>query len=164
MFDLIKLLFDICLLKKAPQDLPFSINLLKILAVINIAINFLLMNMSVNWFSALLKAAVGMLLIGVFSWICLFFSGKLRRFYQTTTALLGIDALIDLFALPTIATMAVNQGGLLAFLVMIALIVWHWVITGHIMRNALEQSFSFSLGLAFLYLVVAYQVTAVIIS
>ncbi|MDD1605655.1 MAG: hypothetical protein LUO95_04120 [Methylococcaceae bacterium] len=164
MFDLIKLLFDICLLKKTPQDLPFSINLLKVLAIINVIINFLLMNMSVNWFSALLKAAVGLLLMGGFSWICLFFSGKLGRFYQTTTALLGTDALLDLFALPTIATMAVNQGGLLAFLVMMTLIVWHWLITGHIMRNALEQSFSFSLGLAFLYLVVSYQVTALIIS
>jgi hypothetical protein len=164
MFDLIKLLFNICLLKKAPQDLPFSINLLKILVIINIIINFLLMNMSVNWFSALLKAAVGILLLCGFSWLCLFFSGKLRRFYQTTTALFGTDSLIDLFALPTIATMAVNQGGLLAFLVMMALIIWHWVIMGHIMRNALQQSFSFSLGLALLYLVIAYQVTALIIS
>jgi len=164
MFDLIKLLFDICLLKKAPQDLRYSISLLKLLAIANLLVNFLLMNISVNWFSALLKAAVGVLLIGGFSWISLFFSGKLTRFCQTTCALLGTDALLDMFALPAITTMAVNQGGLLAFLVMIALIIWHWVITGHIMRNALEQSFSFSLGLAFLYLVVAYRVTAFIIA
>ncbi len=164
MFDLIKLLLDICLLKKAPQNLPYSINLLKILALINIAINFLLLTMSVYWFSALLKAAVGVLLIGGFSWISLFFSRKQSRFCQTTCALLGTDALLDLFALPAIATMAVNQGGLLVFLVMISVIIWHWVITGHIMRNALEQSFSFGLGLAFLYLVVAFQVTALIIS
>lgn len=164
MFDLIKLLFDICLLKKAPQDIPYSINLLKLLAVISIFINFLLMNISVNWFSALLKSAVGLLIMVGFSWICLYFSGRLGRFYQTTCALLGTDAVLDLLALPVIATMAINQGGTLAFLIMIALIIWHWVITGHIMRNALEQSFSFSLGLAFLYLVVSYQVTALIIS
>jgi hypothetical protein len=164
MFDLIKLLFDICLLKKAPQNLPYSIDLLKLLAIVNLFFNFLLMNMSVNWFNALLKATIGVLLIGGFSWISLFFSGKLTRFCQTICALLGADVLLDIFALPTIATMAVNQGGLLVFLVMMSLIIWHWVITGHIMRNALEQSFSFSLGLAFLYLVVSYQVTALIIS
>jgi hypothetical protein len=163
MVDLIRLFFDICLLKKAPQNLPYSINLLKILAIINIAINFLLMRMSVYWFNALLKAAIGVLLITGFSWISLFFSRKLARFCQTTCALLGADALIDFFALPVIATMALNQGGLLAFWVMIALIIWHWLITGHIIRNALEQNFSFSLGLAFLYLVVSYQITALII-
>lgn len=164
MFDLIKLLFDICLLKKAPQDLPYSTSLLKILVVVSIATNFLLMNLSVNWFSALLKSIVGVLVTGGFSWICLYFKGKLTRFCQTTCTLLGTDAVLDFFALPVIATMAINQGGLLAFLVMIVVIIWHWVITAHIMRNALEQSFSFSLGLAFLYLVVSYQVTALIIS
>ena len=164
MLDLIKLLFDICLLKKTPQDLPDSSGLLKILATANLGINFLLMNLSTDWFNAVLKAAVGVLLIGSFSWICLFVSGKLTRFCQTTSALLGADALLDLFALPLIATMTVNPENLLAFLAMIGVIIWHWLITGHIMRNALEQSFAFSLGLAFLYLVIAFQVTALIIS
>lgn len=164
MFDLIKLLFDICLLKKAPQDLPYSISLLKLLAIANLCVNFLLMNLSANWFSSVLKAAVGVLLIGAFSWICLFFSRKLTRFCQTTSALLGADALLDLFALPPIATMTINPENLLAFLAMIGVIIWHWLITGHIMRNALEQSFAFSLGLAFLYLVIAFQVTALLIS
>lgn len=164
MFDLIKLLFDICLLKKAPQNLPYSLHLLKILVIISIALNFLLLKMSIYWFPALLKGVVGVLLLCGFSWICLFFSRKQARFCQTTSALLGVDALLDCFALPVIATMVLNQDSLLAFLVMIVLIIWHWVITGHIMRNALEQSFSFSLGLAFLYLVMSYQVTALIIS
>lgn len=164
MLDLIKLLFDICLLKKTPQDLPYSSSLLKLLAAANLGINFLLMNLSTDWFSAVLKAAVGVLLVGAFSWICLFVSGKLTRFYQTTSALLGVDALLDIFALPPIATMIVNPENLLAFLAMIGVIIWHWVITGHIMRNALEQSFAFSLGLAFLYLVIAFQVTALILS
>lgn len=164
MFDLVKLFFEICLLKKAPQHLPYSINLLKTLLIINITINFLLINMSVYWFSALLKAVAGVLLIGGFSWICLFFSRKTARFCQTTSALLGADALIDFCAMPAIATMTLSQGGLLVFLVMIALIIWHWLVTGHIIRNALEQSFVFSLGLAFLYLVISYKVTALIIS
>lgn len=164
MFDLIKLLFDLCLLKKTPQDLPYSTGLLKLLAIANLGINFLLMNLSTDWFSAVLKAAVGVLLIGAFSWICLFVSGKLARFCQTTSALLGADALLDIFALPPIATMIVNPENLLAFLAMIGVIIWHWLITGHIMRNALEQSFAFSLGLAFLFSAVAYQVTALLIS
>ena len=164
MFNLIKSLFDICQLKKAPQDLPHSINLLKIVLIANLLVNFLQSNLSIYWFSALLIAVVGVLLIGGFSWISLFFSRKMPRFYQTTTALLGTDTLIGVFMLPVIATMSLGQGGTLAFLVMISLIIWYWIITGHIMRNALEESLSFGLGLAFLYLLVSYWVTAVIVS
>lgn len=160
MFNLIELIFNICVFKKAPQDLPHSINLLKILVIANIFVNFLQSSMSINWLNALLKAAISVLLLIGFSWICLFFSRKLSRFYQTTGALLGTDALIGLFAMPVIATAMLGQAGLLAFLVMNALIIWYWIVTGHIMRNALEQSFSFSLGLAFLYLLLSYQVNA----
>jgi hypothetical protein len=157
------LCFDICLLKKAPQDLPYSTNLLKILVIINIVVNFLLSNIGIGRFDALMKVIVGVLLMVVFSWISLFFVKKLGRFCQTTSALLGTDTIISFFSLPAIATIAINQAGLLAFLLMIVLIIWYWIVTGHIMRNALEQSFGFSLGLAFLYLLVSYQVTTFII-
>jgi hypothetical protein len=164
MFDLIKLLFDICLFKKAPQDLPYSLSLLKTIAIANMVTNFLLSSISINWLLAILKATLGVLLISSFSWLSLSFSQKSTRFYQTTAALLGTDTLIRLFALPVMATMSIGQGGLLVFLVMITLIIWYWVITGHIIRNALEQSISFSLGLAFLYLLLLSQVTALLIA
>jgi hypothetical protein len=157
MFKLTALLFEICLLKKAPQDLPYSVNLLKILVVINIFVNFLLANISLNWTDAIISAVAGVLLLTGFSWICLFFNHRQARFCQTTCALLGTDALISLFNLPVIATIMLTQSAL-AFLVMLGLIIWYWVITGHIMRNALEQSFIFSLGLTLLYLLISYQV------
>lgn len=163
MFELIVLFFDICMVKKTPQDLPYSINFLKILVVINIFVNFLLSNISVNWFDSLLKAVAGVSMMVVFSWSSLFFVRKSGRFCQTTSALLGTDTMISIFSLPAVASIAINQAGLLAFLMMIGLIIWYWVITGHIMRNALQQSFSFSLGLAFLYLLVSYQVMTFII-
>ena len=87
---------------------------------------------------------------------------KLGRFYQVLSAVLGTDALISFFALPGMASMETGQGGLLVFLVMLGLIGWHWAVIGHIIRNALEQSLSFSLGLAFLYLLGSYQVMALL--
>jgi hypothetical protein len=164
MFNLIKLLFEICQLKKAPQDLPHSSNILKILLVANILVNFLQTYLSVNWFDALLKSLLGALLIAGFSWISLFISRKLVRFNQTTAALLGVDTLIGVFSLPAIAAISIGQASTLAFLLMIALIIWYWVVTGHIMRNALEESFSFSLGLSLLYMVISYWLTALIIA
>jgi hypothetical protein len=92
----------------------------------------------------------------------LFLDRKLGRFYQVFSAVLGTDALISFFALPGIATIEIGQSGLWVFFVMLGLIGWHWAVTGHIINNALEKSLSFSLGLAFLYLLVSYQVMALL--
>ena len=50
----------------------------------------------------------------------------------------------------------------LAFSAMIGLMVWHWAVTGHIIRHALEKTLLFSLGLAFLYILGSYQVMALL--
>jgi hypothetical protein len=97
-----------------------------------------------------------------FVWIILYLARKLGRFYQVLSAVLGTDAMISFFALPGMASMETRQGGLLVFLVMLGLIGWHWAVIGHIIRNALEKSLSFSLGLAFLYLLGSYQVMALL--
>jgi len=47
---------------------------------------------------------------------------------------------------------------LLAVFVFIVLILWHWVVTGHILHNALSQPFAFGLGVALLYLMLSYQI------
>lgn len=158
MFELITRLFDIALLKKDPQDLPSSAALLWLLVVIDLVVGFLMANLQSHWFEALLQALIGVVLLVGFGGLMLYFAGKRARFYQTSSALLGVNVLISFIALPGVATMMIGKGVLLAFLVTIGLMIWHWVVIGHIIRNALEQTLIFSLGLAFLYLLVTYQV------
>ncbi|MFA6164102.1 MAG: hypothetical protein WAV82_12210 [Methylobacter sp.] len=162
MFEIIKLLFDICLFKKGPQNLPNSAWLLRILVIVDVGISFLMMNIRTDWFNSLLQAVVGVLLVVGFSWIMLYLARRLERFDLTACALLGTDALISFFALPGIASMMLGRGALLAFFVMIALMIWHWAVIGHIIRNALGQTLVFSLGLAFLYILGSYQVMALL--
>lgn len=162
MFELITQLFDIALFKKGPQDLPSSAFLLWILAVDDLAVGFLMASIQSHWFDALLQAAVGVVLLVGFSALMLSVAGKRARFYQTTSALLGVDALIGFIALPGIATMTTGKGVLLAFIVTVGLMIWHGAVIGHIIRNALEQTLMFSLGLAFLYLLATYQVMALV--
>jgi hypothetical protein len=162
MFDILKLLFDICLFKKGPQDLPYSVWLLRILLVVYVSIRVLMLSIHFDSLSVLLQVIVDIFLVAGFVWSMLYLTGKLGRFYQALSAVLGTDALISFFALPGMATMETGQGGLLVFLVMLGLIGWHWAVTGHIIRNALEKSLSFSLGLAFLYLLGSYQVMALL--
>jgi hypothetical protein len=162
MYDIIKLLFDICLFKKGPQDLPYSVWLLRILLVLYVSIRILMLRIRFDWLNALMQISVEIFLVAGFIWIMLYLTRKLGRFYQVTSAVLGTDALISFLALPGIAAMETGQGGSVVFLVVLGLIGWHWTITGHIIRNALEQSLSFSLGLAFLYLLGTYQVMALL--
>jgi len=162
MFEIIKLLFDICLFRKGPQHLPYSSWLLGITIVIYAIVNFLMINITVGRLHTLAIVVSGILLAVGFSWTILYFGHKLGRFYQTACALLGTDALISLFAVPGVASMVTGGMTLLAFSVMIGLMIWHWLITGHIIRNALDQTLMFSLGLAFLYLLVSYQVMALL--
>jgi hypothetical protein len=162
MFDIIKLVFDICLFKKGPQDLPYSAWLPRLLLVVYVCIRVLMLSIHFDWLNVLLQVFVDLLLVTGFVWIILYLARKLGRFYQVLSAVLGTDAMISFFALPGMASMETRQGGLLVFLVMLGLIGWHWAVIGHIIRNALEKSLSFSLGLAFLYLLGSYQVMALL--
>ncbi|WP_340121112.1 hypothetical protein [Methylobacter svalbardensis] len=162
MFEIIKLLFDICLFTKGPQNLPSSVWLLRILAVVDVIVSFLMVSISTDWLASLLQAIVSALLIIGFSWLMLYLGRKRERFHQTTIALLGTDALIGFIALPGMASMMIGKGIFLAFVVTVGLMIWHWAVAGHIIRNALGQTWTFSLGLAFLYILGSYQVIALL--
>jgi len=162
MFDIIKLLFDICLFKKGPQDLPHSVWLLRILLVAYISVRVLMLSMHFDWLNVLLQVIVDIFMVAGFFSTLLYLARKLGRFYQVFSAVLGTDALISFLALPGMATMETGQGGLLVLLLVLGLIGWHWAVTGYIISNALEKTLSFSLGLAFLYLLGSYQVMALL--
>lgn len=157
MYKLLLLIFDICLLKKGPQDLPESLGLLYLLILLQALINFIILMMSVDLFNATIQVFVGLLLILGLSWVILFFSKKSTRYIQTAGALMATDALIGFFALPAMAALMGQGAGLGAITVML-LMIWSWVISAHIFRHALNQSFAFGLGIAFLYILASYQV------
>lgn len=162
MLDILTLIFDICLFKKGPQDVPYSLLLLRVMLVADAVASYILLSISNQWFIALLQASIGIILLLAFSWIVLFLGKRLERFYQTSCALLGTDALVSFFALPGTATLMTGRMTLLAFSVMLGLMVWHWAVTGHIIRHALGKTLMFGLGLAFLYIWVSFQVIALL--
>jgi hypothetical protein len=162
MYDILKLIFEICLFKKGPQDIPHSAWLLRLLVFIYAGIRFLMLAIHTGWFNALLQILAEIVLIIGFSWVMLYIDRKLHRFYQVSCALLGTDALINFLALPGIATMEIGRGGWLVFAVMLGLIAWQWAVIAHIIHHALEQKLIFSFGLAFLYLLASYQVIALL--
>ncbi len=159
MYPLFKLVFDICLLKKGPQDIPYSAGLFFLFLPIYIATSLVILMLSVDVISALMQTMVELLLTVFYCKFVLYLAAKRPRYQQTLCALIASDALISLVAVPFMAALMWYES-LLAFLCIILLMIWHWLVSGHIFRHALSQSFSFGLGIAFLYILLSYQVMA----
>lgn len=162
MYNLVKLLFDICLFKKGPRDIPYSVGLLRLLLLIYASVRFLMLAIHTDRLSALLQILVEIGLIVGFSWLMLYLNRKRVRFYQVTCALLGTDTLINFLALPGILTLETGRGGWFVFVLMLGLIGWQCAVIAHIIHHAVEQNLIFSFGLAFLYLLASYQVIALL--
>jgi hypothetical protein len=161
MAALLQLLFNMCLLRQAPQDIPYSKTLLNVLILIYAVIAFLTLAPPDDFLKTLMEITFEMSVTAGFVWGLLAASNKLPRYCQTLCAFLGTDALIGFFALPVLAASASaywNTEVVIAALT--ALILWHWLVCGHIIRHALSQSLSFGLGVAFLYDVGFYQLMA----
>jgi hypothetical protein len=160
MFEIAKLFLDICLLKKAPQDVPYSVWFFRMTVAIYAFTSFLVMYLSTGWWDALLQVLVGIVIIITVTFIILLLASKIARFYQTATALLGTDAMINFFATPALATIITGRAAGISNLILFGLMIWQWLISGHIFRNALSASFPFGLGVAVLYIVISYWVMA----
>ncbi len=153
MFEIIKLFFKICLLTKAPQDIPYSTWLFRITVTINALISFLIIYISTGWWYALQQVATGVALIIAITWVILLLANKTTRFYKTATALFGTDAFINFFAIPALSTLATNHATGITNLLLIGLMIWHWLISGHIFRHTLSSNLLFGLGVALLYII-----------
>ncbi len=170
MFNMMKLFFDIALFKKTPADVPNTAILQPMVICIYSVISFLMLFMSEPWTKALLEVAVGIILVSLFCKITLYLGKKPARYQQTFIALIGVDTIISFFAFPPLAVLAspMPEGSfpisLLAFFVFIVLILWHWVVAGHIFRHALSEPFIFGLGVALLYLILYYQLNNALFS
>jgi len=162
MYAYLNLLFTLCLFRKGPQDIPYSQALFRLSIISYALVSYLLLQLSITSLQALLQVIIEIILVLIFSLAILSLTNKRSRFMQTASALLGTDALISCAALPVIATLTIDNNNLLAFFTMLALMIWHWLVTAHILRHALEQTFSFAMGIAFLYIFSTYQIMGVL--
>ena len=149
MYVYLKLLFNVCLFRTGPQELPHSKQLLRLSVIAYALISYLLILVSTESLSALLQVAAELIITFSFVALMLSLANKLPRFVQTTSTLLGTDALISAFAIPVLNMLHRDSSNMSLIFTMIALMLWSWLVTAHIIRYALDKSFSFALGIAF---------------
>jgi hypothetical protein len=153
MYELIILLFAICRLKKGPEDLPYSLSLLKIVVAAFAVVRVLMHYRGDNVLGAFLETAVEIIYIGLFSGVMLHANRHLNRYYQVASAFFGSYALLGFIAWPAVTILMVGQPGGLAFIVLVGITTWFCAVTAHIVYHALAPNILVSLGWALAFLI-----------
>ncbi len=156
--NIIQLLWNICLLRKGPDILPYSVSLFIIVTLINYA--FVLAGVwDVNNLGLTALKGGSLILVALFLvYGLLYFRGIAERFVQTATAIFGTSAIISLGSLPLVAiswllqTSGVEASGIhmLLFTLVVFLYIWSVAVDGWIFSNAMNISMGFGLFWAIL--------------
>jgi hypothetical protein len=165
---LVHYFIELCLLRRAPQDLPASVALLKILVLVYLGVGVLVGAATGQGLAeALAQTLVDATLLLGLLYAGLRWLGHLPRFLQSASALLGSGALLNLLVL---APLGMASGGddseLTGFaaLLFLALLAWSLVVTGHILRHTLELTLVQGALIAVAYNLLAYSLLGAIFS
>ncbi len=160
MSPLLRYFIDLCRLRAAPQDLPYSRPLMWLTLA-----SYFIVGLGVSLVEqpagpALVSALVDTALLTALAWVSLWILGKTRRFVQTLSALAGSGTLFGLMGWPLIALLQHVPAGepTSLSLLLLGLIVWNIVVIGHILRHALDMAMWASSGIALFYVYLSIRV------
>lgn len=146
---------NICLLQRAPQDLPASGTLLVVSLLFSGLGSVIIASGSLDPLSAVFAALLEIVFLCVAIYVLLSVCGLRQRWLQTVTAIAGVNAVLLLFALPLFAWMLWLQSrslnASLPLLLFYGLIIWNVMILGHIFRHALSTLLPLGVLVALVY-------------
>lgn len=160
MQPLLILLRDIVLLRRGPQDLPYSPRLLVTICVASVALQFVIGQILGIEGNTIFASLLGLSFnLGVL-YVLLSLRGVRSRFVQSGSALLACALLFALVSLPV----ALLAGGkaptpetittlqLLLGLVSLPIVIWKIVVDAHILRHSMNLPFFGGLIIAIFWL------------
>lgn len=153
---------EICLLRRAPQDLPDSTFLLAIMLVAHTVMNILLKAVVLDGWNAILAGVTDTLLVSILTASILYLHGFTARIVQSLSAMTGTGALISLVAIPLFSWHAgAQQSGsvnAVGTLMVFGMVVWSLAVSGHILRHALSVSYLLGILIAVAFYGISYTV------
>ncbi len=166
MSAIIKLLFDICLLRKGPEDMPASIYLMSVLFAVSLLVSTFLSSAMHGFKVAASLSIVGLLVTFVFVKIILI--KKSERFIQTFSAMLGVSIIIDIISVPVIYPLLSeklneNAAGLF-WLLALAVYAWFIATFGFIISRAISSTLGYGISIAVGYALVSYMIFELILA
>ena len=159
-------LYELCLLRAGPQDVP-SARIVPLFAgaiYILVGAGVALSNYPPG--QALAWSALDTLLLGMLAHISLLWRGKRLRFPQTFSALAGSGALLSLCSWPVLLMLLRlpenDPRAALPSLLLVVGLIWSIVVIAHILRHALSSSYAAGLLLALLYVIVSWNLSGLL--
>jgi hypothetical protein len=161
---LISAAVDLSLLRLGPQHMPTSSALYALLMLLNLLIGTLMMMLADSGvFMGFLQSLFQLAMMLGALYLVLIGLHKLKRFNQAASALMLIELLFTLLALPLVSwyqrTTSTESG-----LLMLVLIFWNIVVTGHILRHTFDVDLNIGIAAAVLYTLVTWNVTHLLFS
>lgn len=164
---LFDLFFDICLLRKGPEDVPASSVLLKLSLITYGCSGLLVMLVSMQPAVAFLQTAMDIILLTGLTYGILTLQGYGPRFVQTLTALLGVGTLLGLVALPLVVWIdngtVAGEGIELPSLLFWLLLGWSIAVMAHIFQHALSTTRWVGMAYALAYLLISVVLSSLLI-
>jgi hypothetical protein len=142
-------LFNICLLRANPQDLPASPTWLGLAIGAYFLTGLIGTLAGLDWANALKVAVVSTVLLVAVMHTALLLRNLKPRVTQTLTALAGSGALMRLIAG---AALALLHDVVPVLLLSLPFEIWAIVVYGHVLRHAFSISLPLGIGFAFLYM------------
>lgn len=168
MSALIRLFWDICIFRRAPQDVPYSSFLLGILLLVKLVFEFVAYQIpDANGMTLPTSVVVPYLLVDaaatiVFIYLILWFHGHTARSVQTITASLGVDIIVGVAQLPLqyLASAVGTQPGMVGLFYMgsMAIFVWELAVYTYVIRHALSTSVFRAGGYALLLFILGFVI------
>ncbi len=145
MTSLLILFVDLIRLRRGPQDLPASLNLLIITGFLLIVAAMLGDHMNKDFTDKLIFALTQVVILTAIVWIILALNKKSERTVQTLTAFYGTSVLIQLVVWPFrswLQSMSeeAQQRATIPLFAVVVLAIWSFVVMVYIYRNALDCS------------------------
>lgn len=158
---LITFFFELCALRRSPQELPASELLFAVLLLADLAVGLMVgITAGLGWWMSLVQGMAEIALMLGALYVALNVLKLPGRFLQAGAALLGSGALIGLVALLPLGLdpTSTRETDLAAFgaLMFLALVIWSIVVTGHILRHTFDITLGQGAAVA-----VAFEVFAV---
>lgn len=166
MIELLRCFLDICLLRRAPQDLPSSSFLLGLSLALYAVVDLSMALIGLSPVQAITLAVVDAGMLAGLLWILLWIRERLSRYTQTLTALYGASAVLQIIAAPVVLWQwSASPTGAVAIVAPLLLwiwLLWNLVVIGHVLRHAISTVLPIGVGLALLYLFVTFSITRTI--
>lgn len=152
---LITFFFELCLLRRAPQDLPASDTLFRLILIADVAVGVLVgVASGLQTLASAAQVVAETALMLSLLYLALGLVGHPGRFTQSATALLGSGVLIGALALAPVLLGALGgdtDAAALGTLLLLALMVWNIAINGHILRHTFGIGLGQGIGIAVVY-------------